>query len=383
MLLFSKARTFPSGKAEDSAREIPAAEDAAWDELVAASPHGSVFLRSDWLRMLDETGPAESQILRLGVFDEQGRMRGGWALPVERQYGARSAHTFDFFYSGPVLAPDLCEEKGRRGSERQQVLTRLARAVTERLDLVVMEAHPEFHDARPFLYENWIVSPDYTHLWDLSDPDAQLRAMNREKRAEIRRASSRFRIGREELNDDALDAFLALYRIAMSKFSWYPTRGWEKRLRLRARWMAERDGCRYYAVRSPEGETLAAMLVLLSPEDGTCYYWHMGYGPAGRKAEVVPALYWQTALDIRQDRPALTRVNFGGSPLAALSQFKDYLGAASTEHYRLIYRRPSANLTLLEWRKHGRDHVRRLLATHPGLHRLYELLRRPVPSASR
>ena len=38
--------------------------------------------------------------------------------------------------------------------------------------MVVAEAHPYFQDARAFLCQDWQMAPEYTHLWDLCNPDA-------------------------------------------------------------------------------------------------------------------------------------------------------------------------------------------------------------------
>jgi hypothetical protein len=41
-----------------------------------------------------------------------------------------------------------------------------------RMYVVVAEAHPYFQDARAFLCQDWQMAPEYTHLWDLCNPDA-------------------------------------------------------------------------------------------------------------------------------------------------------------------------------------------------------------------
>jgi hypothetical protein len=200
--------------------------------------------------------------------------------------------------------------------------------------------------------------------------------MNREKRREIRRAIDGFRLGPEATSDSNLDTFMTLYRAAMQKFSWYPTPHWEAVVRQRIRWMEEQQACRLYTARTGNGDTLAALLVLISPEDETAYYWRMGYDAPGRDASVVPALYWQAARELRQELPALRWVNFGGSPQASLSQFKDYLGATPTEHFRLIHRRESMRLKLLQLSEAARDNARYWLGATPALKRFYRFFQR-------
>lgn len=361
------APTFRVGVVED---------DGAWDRLVAASPQGNVFLRSDWLRMLCETSPDGLEVLRVGAVGPGGELRGGWAIPFRAQGGFRFSYGFDFFYCGPLLAPELSCGGVRRIAERQAVLGGLAREVAARADVVVAEAHPSFADARAFLYEGWQVAPEYTHLWDLGEPDRVLAEMNREKRREVRRALERVRVAREDDDDRTLGPFLELYRATMARFSWHPTPGWGEVLRRRFLWMRERDGCRLYAARSADGELLAAVLVLLSPQDGTAYLWRMGNHASARDAGVIPALYWAAGLDIAKGSPPLLRINFGGSPQAALGQFKDYLAATPTLHFRLIHRNESSRLRLWELGEKGKDRARRFVGSHPSLVRLAGLARR-------
>lgn len=117
-------------------------DDVAWDRLVTSSPQGNVFLRSDWLRMLCETSPDGLQVLRVGARDARGELRGGWAVPYREQGGFRFSYGFDFFYSGPLLSPDLSGGGVRRIAERQSILGAVSRDVGERADVVVAEAHP-------------------------------------------------------------------------------------------------------------------------------------------------------------------------------------------------------------------------------------------------
>lgn len=353
-------------------------DDAEWDQLIETSPCGNVFLRSDWLRMLCETSPDALRILRLTARDRQGHLRGGWAIPYRERSGCRFSRDFDFFYNGPLLAPDLAAPTVHRISERQRLLSNLAHAVAAATDMVVAEAHPRFQDARAFLYQGWQVAPEYTHLWDLRDPEAIPRAMNREKRREIRRAQEQLYLGREDANDHTLEPFMALYRATMSKFSWYPTPRWEAVLRQRVAWMQARERCSLYTARTKQGKLLAAVLVLLSYEDESAYLWRMGNDPAARDNGAIPALYWHVALNVSGLATPVRFVNFGGSPQPPLSRFKDYLGATPTLHFRLIHHRKSARLRLWQWREAARYQARRLLGSNPALIELYRRLAGPA-----
>ena len=342
-------------------------DDADWDRLVVAAPQGNVFLRSDWLAMLCETDAQDLNILRLGCRNRAGRLVAGWAIPYRRQWGRLFANGFDFFYNGPLLEPELSSPNIHHVSERLLALSLLARGLGESTSLVVAEAHPEFHDARALLYDGWIVSAEYTHLWDQVVRETTLERMNREKRREIRRGLESHVFRREPRADLALAGFLRLYRATMRKFGWLPTAAWEDQLRTRLRWMADRDGCRLYTASTAEGQLAAGVLVLLSREDRTAYFWRMGADPERRDSRVVPALYWWTAMELGVEDPDIRHINFGGSPPPSLSQFKDYLAATPTLHFRLIHKPPSALLGLWTLSERTKLAIRRARAHFGGL----------------
>jgi hypothetical protein len=342
-------------------------DDADWDRLVAVAPQGNVFLRSDWLAMLCDTDAHGLRIHRLGCRNRAGRLVAGWVVPYRRQWGRLFANGFDFFYNGPLLEPGLSSPNIHHVSERQRALSLLARGLRESASLVVAEAHPEFHDARALLYDGWIVSAEYTHLWDQEVRETTLERMNREKRREIRRGLESHVFRREPRADLALTPFLKLYRATMQKFGWLPTAAWEDQFRTRLRWMADRDGCRLYTASTAEGQLLAGVLVLLSREDRTAYFWRMGAATDRRDSRVVPALYWWTAMELGVEDPDIRHINFGGSPPPSLSQFKDYLAATPTLHFRLIHKPPSAHLGLWTLSERTKLAIRRARAHFGGL----------------
>lgn len=59
-------------------------------------------------------------------------------------------------------------------------------------------------------------------------------------------------------------------------------------------------------------------------------------------------------------------LNFGGSPQASLSLFKEYLGASPTLHFRLIHRSSDPRLWLWEMREAGLGLLRRLRSRGVG-----------------
>jgi hypothetical protein len=352
-------------------RELTTADNEAWDQLVVASPQGNVFQRTAWLAMVQATEP-DLRLFRLGCFADQ-RLVGGQSMFTHRQFGLERSATFDFFYCGPMLTTDCRGSGAHLNARGYATADALANALAARVPCVAMEAHPSLADARPFIYAGWEVSPLYTHIWPLSEPEAVWAAMNREKRRIINQALKRFHFG--SAADDATVAhFLALYQQTVLKFCWRPSASWQALFQERFRWMNARDGCRLYTARTADGELVAAVAVLLSREDGTAYLWRqgsaVGYVPAG----VVPALYWHVACELARE---FAFVNFGGSPQESLSHFKDYLGAQPRLHFRLAKTHSRAQRLLHDAALRGKDVVYN--AVMAGRCRAQEFFRKEAP----
>lgn len=331
--------------------------DAMWDALIIDSPQGTAFHRSDWLRMLGDTDPVDLRIHRFLLRDAKGRVRAGWALPVASFFGLRVCHSFEFFYAGPLLCPDLAGGSVHEASERWAALSTLAGTVGRTLDIVVAECHPSLQDLRPLMRSGYQIVPEYTHRWPVRGLEQVWAAMNREKRRQIRRAREQYRF---RLDEDltSLDQFFGLYRRTVAKFGQAPSRLWEDVLKRRLAWLRARDGCRLYACQDADGTGLASVLVLLSREDGTAYLWRAGSVPTGRSVEPLPALYWYVAESLADEDRQWDYINFGGSPTASLSRFKDYLGAMPVLHFRLIRRRHDPRIVLWQARERLRKALR-------------------------
>ncbi len=333
-------------------RELAGDDYPAWNQLVAVSPHGNVFLRADWLQMLCDTDPS-LRIPILGCFDHTDRLMGGQAIPFETRWGLALSAKFEFFYCGPVLAPAARGNLARQMADYHQIVSALAQAASDRLAYVEVDTPPAFQDVRPFLYAGWRVTPTYTHIWRMAHADRVWQDMNREKRREIRRAQEAFTFGVEE-DDAALDAFLPLYHETMLKFAWRSSVRWENVFVRRFAWMRQRDGCRLYTARDAGGKLVAGVVALLSREDVTAYLWRQGSSQEFVQAGGIPALYWHAACDLA---PEFASINFGGSPQASLSHFKDHLGADAVQHFVLSKRNARSRIAALEYAQRLKDTV--------------------------
>ena len=313
-----------------SARELDKSEYPLWDQLIATSPHGKTFLRSEWLTMLTETEPGYRTCL-LGCFDEHNRLVGGQALGYTEHWDMKIANGYEFLYSGPVLTPWADKASASQSAKTYTALTAIAQALKERFAYVSLETQPSMTDIRAFIYEGWTVTPVYSHIWRLHDIDRAWANMNHGKRNRVRHAQQKYTFDIED-STAAVKAFAGLYRDTMAKFHWLPSLSWEATLVERFRWMHERDGARLFTARDQTGKIVGALAVILSRDDKTGLLWRIGTSKDFVEQGGAPALYWHAVQSVASEYP---NVDFGWSPQASLSQFKDFMGADLELHFRV------------------------------------------------
>ena len=203
-----------------SVREIDAKEGKAWNELVLSSRQGITYLLHDFLRMWTDTDPL-LHLTRLGCYDESGQLIGGQAIFHRRVMGVRIQNNLNIFHTNtPILSQAIQDQ----GWKRYEVLETLAKESKKHFPYLRAEFHPSLNDARPFVEQGWRVKPKYTHVFDISDPDALLSNMHRKRRYYVRNARENLLFACES-GDAILKDFLRLYRESMRKFNWSPLRG--------------------------------------------------------------------------------------------------------------------------------------------------------------
>ena len=273
-------------------RELDARDDAAWDQLAQSSPQANVFQTRDCLQMLCATD-ADLRVRRFGCFDGA-QLLDAQAVVYHARWGMLLAAPFEFFYASPMLAAAPHCARASRAPKQCDALAALAREIARHFASVEFETHPALKDVRAFLETGWRVRPVYTHIWRVDQIEQTWAAMNREKRSAIKHALAQFAFAHAE-DDVTLDAFLAVYRETMAKFSWRPSPKWAAMFRARLRWLTERGCARLYTARDANGKLIGGVVVLLSPPDRTAYLFRQGTAPEFLGANVVPALYWHAA----------------------------------------------------------------------------------------
>ena len=149
-------------------REISRSDLSQWDELVAQSPHGTIFHKTAWLNACTEFTGKKLKIF--GCFRDD-MLVGGCSLLIGKKWGFVSfAVSNSGFtpYGGFVLSPFPSSSVHKQETFSRQIIESLiARIKKEHYVSIVVWNSPEFIDIRPFLSGGWRSNLQYTYDFDL------------------------------------------------------------------------------------------------------------------------------------------------------------------------------------------------------------------------
>lgn len=309
-------------------KEIPTAERQEWDDLINHSPQRTVFLEYEYLHMWAETNPT-FHLTRIGCYDDSSRkLVGGQAFLHKNYLGIRLSTILNLFYvSTPTLRDSAQEDEVRR----LEILRALACYVKKRLPYMLVEVHPNLTDVRPYLYNGWRASCEYTHIWDLRNRNAPLENMHHRSRSHVQHAEKDLVFARES-SADTLCEFVQLYRKTMMKFNWLPDATWEMNFRKYVSWMETRDMFRLYTCRTVNGELVGAILYILSRINRTVYVWLIGYNPETKIKGWSDTLNCHAAQELSSE---FDFFDFGEGSRESIYRAKDTAGTTSVPFWVL------------------------------------------------
>ena len=168
-------------------KELKKDEYKMWDELVENSPQGMIFHSSDWLTACSKSLNKELKIC--GCFWEN-QLIGGCALSYQKKT------IFKFAYSPPPNTGTphgglLLRPLGKNVRKNESLLKAIINGFLdvlkdEGLDYISLINCPTLIDIRPFTYNGWKNSVQYTYMLDL---DGNLWThINKKTRGSIRSA---------------------------------------------------------------------------------------------------------------------------------------------------------------------------------------------------
>lgn len=152
------------------ARVLERQEYGLWDELVARSPQGTVFHKSDYLQIVSEASSADLNLFGCFKNDE---LVGGCPLLIKKfcRIFSRAASSGPLTPFGGFILPNLNSAKVRQSEGIQNgILDALCDSITgEKYHLINITNSPDLLDVRPFLWRGWEGHVAYTYYIDLND----------------------------------------------------------------------------------------------------------------------------------------------------------------------------------------------------------------------
>lgn len=231
-----------------------------WERFVAEAPGGNVYALP---RYLDVLCAATDATYRVVAALRGGEILAGIAL-YERQ---NSAGTYVdsrllLYYNGPIFAAPRSKYPSQNTSLYLKLVNALDAWIAEQgYAHVCLKSRGDVTDVRPFQEHGWSVEPAYTYEVALNDLDAAFGRVESNYRRLILRCE---RDGFQLVADDDFDTFFRLHNAIHERKS-APLYLPRARFRAYFEQLRERDLCRLYHARLPDGTAAASQLVLLGP----------------------------------------------------------------------------------------------------------------------
>ncbi|WP_338729828.1 GNAT family N-acetyltransferase [Haladaptatus sp. DJG-WS-42] len=303
-----------------------------WEAALPAAGF-EVFHTPEALRVIDDHTAAEMQLF--GGFNGQEPVALLPTFVKDRSVGRTIMSpppAMGIPHLGPVLMPN--SPKRRKHEQLNQQFTE---GVLEALDansprtLLRMVCSPSYHDPRPYRWDDFRVSSDFTYHLTVGDGplDAVMSSFSRSLRTEIRRLDDldlTFSVEGIESAKIIYDDQVARYAEQGETF----TLSWEY---VRDLLLSLGDRCRVYVARDGTGAYLNGIITLYSND--TVYYWLGGMRASYENVSVNTLLHWAILKDVAEDPAlsAITTYDMVGANTKRLCDYKSKFGAHLVPYY--------------------------------------------------
>src|SRR2546426_141404 len=286
-------------------------ERRLWDELVEASPQGSLFCRSWWLKV------AAADIRVLGYFD-RGRLVAGLPLFFRKQWGIELCTMPKLTQTWGVVIEPLEGKPVHQITRQMEILTIFARhLVGQRVFL--QRFHPAIVNFLPFHWLGFRQVSRVTYAIEyLCDLDRVWAEMRENQRREIRKAEKR------GITVEPCEPEVVAENLAKT----YGRQGLQSPvtahlLRVIHRAAQQNDAGECFAARDANGRVHAAAMLVWDRK--RAYYLAGGGDPTLRTSGATALLLWKI-MQFASGRSAV--FDFEGSQIPAVERFFRSFGAS-------------------------------------------------------
>ena len=313
-----KLENSASRREREGLRYLSEAEYRTWDELVEASPQGSLFCRSWWLKVV---GP---DIRVLGYFD-RGRLVAGIPMFSRKRFGIKFCTMPNLTQTWGVVIEPIEGKPVHQVTRQMEVLTIFARHLAAE-QVFLQRFHPSVVN---FLPLHWLgfrevcrVTYVIEHLCDLDRVWAEMRE---NQRREIRKAEKRG-IVVERCDSEIVAQNLAKTYVRQGLQS--PAKADHLRLIYHAAQQNDAGEC--FAARDAGGRVHAAAMLVWDRK--RAYYLTGGGDPTLRTSGATALLLWKM-IQFSSGRSSI--FDFEGSQIPAVERFFRAFGASQVWYHEI------------------------------------------------
>ena len=299
-------------------RYLSGEEYRRWDELVEASPQGSLFCRSWWLKV------AAPDIRVLGYFD-RGRLIAGMPLFFKKRLGVKFCAMPSLTQTWGVVIEPIEGKPVHQITRQLEILTIFARHLAGE-QVFLQRFHPAIVNFLPFHWQGFRQVSRVTYVIEyLCDLDRVWAAMRENQRREIRKAEKR------GIVVERCDSEIVAQNLAKT----YGRQGLQSPakahlLRLVHQAAQQNDAGECFAARDASGRVHAAAMLVWDRK--RAYYLAGGGDPTLRTSGATALLLWKM-MQFASGRSAV--FDFEGSQIPAVERFFRAFGASQVWYHEI------------------------------------------------
>ncbi|NNE08281.1 MAG: GNAT family N-acetyltransferase [Gemmatimonadetes bacterium] len=301
---------------------LPEAEYSAWDELVAASPQGTVFNTTAWYRILAKALEKEWIVYGCRKKDE---LAGG-VISVRARKAAFDCLLPPLFtpYQGIVLRAATSPRVHANVESTVKVVGAIESGIRARHPMAVLVHHPALPDLRPLVWSGWEHVPRYTFRLELQEPENALAEFRYDIRKRIKSARES---GIEVRKTTAFGEAVELYASSYARHKQAPP----VPTAVMVRWfeaMAAAGLAAAYEARGADGRLHGFRIIVF---DGPVLYdWMAGADPDLMKHGGSSLILFHLYEEFHASHEAL---DFMGANTESIAAFKAGFGAPLTPYW--------------------------------------------------
>jgi len=299
-------------------RYLSEEENRRWDELVEASPQGSLFCRSWWLRVV----APYSRVL--GYFD-RGRLVAGIPLFFKKRLGIKFCTMPSLTQTWGVVIEPIEGKRVHQMTRQMEILTIFARHLAGE-QVFLQRFQPTIANFLPFQWLGFRQVSRVTYVIEhLCDLDRVWAEMRENQRREIRKAEKRG-IVVERCDPEIVAQNLAKTYVRQGLQSPAKTH----LLRLVQQAARQNDAGECFAARDASGQVHAAAMLVWDRK--RAYYLAGGGDPTLRTSGATALLLWKM-MQFSSGRSAV--FDFEGSQIPAVERFFRAFGASQVWYHEI------------------------------------------------